>query len=219
VGHSAPLPGRGDCPSAQSRLRVRAATTFARLHIIPQLPKFLGAFPGLSIEMSADDPWDLIDEDIDVVLRIGQRPDAPLRARKLGESHRVVLGAPAYLARAGEPLVPSDLRTHQSIIYDRPGWGADWIFQRGSAVVPVTIMGAVRVTAAEGLREAVMADLGLAVASEWMFTHELAHGTVKPVLRDWTLPGVDLWAGFPDDRPVSTMACAFIRFVEAQLPR
>lgn len=219
MGHLAHLPAQGDSPPAQNRLRIRAATTFARLHVIPQLPKFLGAFPGLSIEMSADNSCDPIDADIDVVLRIGQQPDAPLRASKLGECNRVVLGAPAYLARAGEPIVPSDLRTHQSVIYDRPNWGADWTFQRGSAVVPVTITGPVRVTAAEGLRAAVMAGLGLAVASEWMFTAELAHGTVKPILRNWTLPGVDLWAVFPPDRQVSVMACAFIQFVESQLPR
>jgi DNA-binding transcriptional LysR family regulator len=76
----------------------------------------------------------------------------------------------------------------------------------------------VRVSAAEGVRAAVLADIGVAVASEWMFSRELATGAVKAVLADWTTPPSDLWAVFPTRRMASAKACAFAAFVEEQLP-
>jgi DNA-binding transcriptional LysR family regulator len=77
--------------------------------------------------------------------------------------------------------------------------------------------GRVRVNAAEGVREAVFAGLGLAVASEWMFTPELRSGTVRSVLGQWTLPSIDLWAVFPTGRRTSAKARAFASFIEGRL--
>jgi DNA-binding transcriptional LysR family regulator len=71
------------------------------------------------------------------------------------------------------------------------------LFQSGTAEDTVTLKGSVRTTAAEGLREAVFAGLGLCVTSEWMFRADLDSGRVKPVLPAWTLPSLDLWARFP----------------------
>jgi DNA-binding transcriptional LysR family regulator len=73
------------------------------------------------------------------------------------------------------------------------------------------------VSAAEGVREGVLADLGVAVASEWMFAPELKSGRVRSVLEDWSLPPVDLWVVFPTGRQASTKARAFARFIETQL--
>jgi DNA-binding transcriptional LysR family regulator len=75
----------------------------------------------------------------------------------------------------------------------------------------------VRVTAAEGVRAAVLAGMGLAVTSEWMLAPELASGEVITVLDDWSLPGVDLWALFPTGRMASAKARAFVAFVEETL--
>jgi DNA-binding transcriptional LysR family regulator len=75
----------------------------------------------------------------------------------------------------------------------------------------------VRVSAAEGVRAAVLSGMGIAVASEWMFSPELATGEVQAVLKDWSLPPVDLWAVFPSGRMASAKARAFAAFVEAEL--
>jgi DNA-binding transcriptional LysR family regulator len=94
---------------------------------------------------------------------------------------------------------------------------ATWSFRSGTVEETVTLRGSVRTTAAEGLREAVFAGLGLCVASEWMFQPALANGRVKPVLPDWTLPPMDLWAAFPTGRRASAKARAFAAFIEDQL--
>jgi DNA-binding transcriptional LysR family regulator len=82
----------------------------------------------------------------------------------------------------------------------------------------VTLAGRVHVTAAEGVREAVFAGLGFAIASEWMFAPELKSGAVVSVLNDWSLPLVELWALFPAGRQASAKARAFASFIEAEIP-
>jgi DNA-binding transcriptional LysR family regulator len=100
------------------------------------------------------------------------------------------------------------------VIYAQRGGGAAWTFRREGTEVSVTLKGRLRVSAAEGVRAAVLAHAGLAIASEWMFTPEIADGTVKTVLVDWDLPPVDLWAVLPAGRTASTKARTFTTFVE-----
>jgi DNA-binding transcriptional LysR family regulator len=103
---------------------------------------------------------------------------------------------------------------NEAVIYAQRGGGAVWTFRRDGAELAVTLKGRLRVTAAEGVRAAVLANAGIAIASEWMFAPEIADGTVKAVLRDWELPGVDLWAVYPAGRTVTTKARTFTSFVQ-----
>ena len=209
----AELAARGAGAGLSGRLRVGAAITFARLHIIPRLGAFLAQHPALEVELVLDDRTiDLLEEGIDVGLRIGRLADSSLTARRIGESRLLVLGTPAYFAACGEPATPADLARHQSVVYMQRGGGDAWTFRRGDAEVSVTLQGRVRSSAAEAIRAAVLADLGLAVATSWMFAPELKAGVVKEVLTDWKLPALDLWAVFPTGRRASAKARAFAAF-------
>jgi DNA-binding transcriptional LysR family regulator len=209
----AELAARGAGAGLSGRLRISAATTFARLHIMPALPRFLAAHPDLDIDVILDDRMiDLIAEGIDVSLRMGALPDSSAVARKLASGARSVIATPAYLARAGEPRTPADLAGHEAVMYSRQP--NVWAFTREGAEVSVAVRGRVRVSAAEGLRAAVLADLGLAIASDWMFWNELTEGGVCRVLTDWALPPLDLWAVFPSGRMPSAKARQFAGFVE-----
>src|SRR5690348_4933220 len=209
---------RGAGAALSGRLRVCAAITFTRLHVLPHLPVFLEKHPALDIDIVLDDRnIDLVEEGIDIALRMGKLADSNLIARKLGQSPRRVIGSPGYFARMGVPRVPADLADHLAVIYDQRGGGAEWSFQRDGTTASIAVHGRVRITAAEGVREAVFAGLGLAIASEWMFAPELASGAVQSVLDDWTLPPVDLWAVFPTGRRASAKARAFAGFIKAQL--
>jgi DNA-binding transcriptional LysR family regulator len=214
----ADLAARGAGASLSGRLRISAATTFASLHVIPHLPKFLAEHPHLDMEVILDDRQiDLIEGGIDICLRMGDLVDSSLTARRIGQARRVVVGTPSYFDRAGEPRTPAELIAHESIIYAK-GPGRDvWMFRRDSSEVSVTVKGRVRVSAAEGVRAAVLADMGVSVASEWMFSPELASGKVREVLSDWVITPIDLWAVFPAGSAVSAKARAFSNFVEAEL--
>ena len=149
---------------------------------------------------------------------MGPFADSSLIARKIAMCRRVVVGAPTYFDFMGVPRNPTDLLGHQAVIYDQPQGGQTWTFCQGSAEVSVTINGRLRVSAAEGVREAVFAGLGVSVGgSEWMFTPELKSGTVKVVLADWSLPPAELWAVLPSGRQASAKARAFAVFMERQL--
>jgi len=214
----ADLAARGAGAGLSGRLRFSATITFTRMHIIPRLPLFLAGHPALTIEAILDDRnVDLIEEGIDVALRMGALADSTMTARRIGQSRRMVLGTPAYFEQAGEPSTPTELAGHPAVVYAQGGGGATWTFRREAAEETVTLKDSVRVTAAEGVREAVFAGLGLCVAAEWMFQPALDQGLVRQVLPDWTLPSIDLWAAFPTGRRASAKARAFADFVEEQL--
>jgi DNA-binding transcriptional LysR family regulator len=210
----AELAARGAGAGLSGCLRISAATTFARLHVVPLLPRFLEQHPDLEIDVILDDRViDLVAEGVDVSLRMGALSDSSAVARKLATGSRSVLATPAYLARAGEPHSPADLAGHEAVIYSPlPNV---WSFTRDGAEASVSVRGRIRVSAAEGLRAAVLADMGLTIASDWMFGPELASGAVRRVLEGWTLPPLDLWAVFPAGRMASTKARHFASFVEA----
>ncbi|PVX85762.1 LysR family transcriptional regulator [Paraburkholderia unamae] len=199
------------------KLRVGAAVTFARLHVIPALGAFLEQHPRLDVEIVMDDrPIDLLEEGVDVALRMGRLDDSAMTARRVASGKRLVVGTKAYFARHGVPQTPAELSQHRAIVHAMRSGGDAWAFGHADGTeVAVTVSGRVRVSAAEGMRAAVLADLGLAVASEWMFAPELADGSVQAVLTDWTLPGVDVWAVFPSGRMATTKARAFVTFVES----
>ncbi|MFT8674565.1 MAG: LysR family transcriptional regulator [Acetobacter sp.] len=209
----AELAAKGAGAGLSGRLRVSAATTFARLHIIPRLPRFLAEHPHLGVEIILDDRMiDLVAEGIDISLRIGALADSTAVARKIATGARSVLATPTYLERAGTPRTPADLANHEAIIYSQ--LQSAWSFMRDGAAVSVSVSGRLRTSAAEGIRAAVLADMGLTIASDWMFAPELENGTVVRVLDAWSLSSIDLWAVFPAGRMITAKARQFADFVE-----
>ena len=206
---------RGAGSGLTGRLRICGAVTFARIHLMPRLPEFLARHPELEMEVVLDDRnIDLVQEGIDVALRMGRLSDSTLTARRIASGRHVVVGTPAYFERTGKPTAPGDLAAHQAVIYDQEAGGQDWTFQRDDAEIAVILKGRLRVSAAEGVRAAVLANAGIAVASEWMFSPEIADRTVQMVLQDWELRGIDLWAVFPAGRTATTKARTFTQFVQ-----
>lgn len=210
----AELAARGAGAGLTGVLRVSAATTFARLHVIPHLPLFLERHPSLEVDVILDDRLiDLVSEGVDLSLRMGELSDSAAVARRLATSRRSVLATAGYLERVGEPKAPAELADHQVVVYSQAA--RRWAFERDGAQVSIAVNGRVRVSAAEGLRAAVLADMGLTIASDWMFTPELTSGAVRRVLTAWRLPDIDLWAVFPTGRLASAKARAFADFVQA----
>ena len=206
---------RGAGTSLTGRLRVAAAVTFTRIHLIPRLPEFLPRHPELEIEVVLDDrKVDLVQEGIDVALRMGRlaqlQPDSPAHRKRAACS----CWYPGLFRADWRTTAPGDLDAHEAVIYDQEGGGEDWTFQRDNAEIAVTLKGRLRVSAAEGVRAAVLANAGIAIASEWMFAPEIKDGTVKVVLQDWELPRIDLWAVFPAGRTATTKARTFTQFVQ-----
>ena len=204
---------RGVAASLEGRLRISVAVTFSRIHLVPRLAEFLNTHPHLELELVMDDrPRDLVAENIDAALRLGALTDSSLRARKLAQSDRLVLASPDYLARRGTPASPADLLNHDAIIYSQWTGGEEWSFRRGSSETSIRLHRRLMITAAEGVRAAVITGQGFAIASRWMFSPELESGEVVSILNDWSLPPLDLWVIYPSGRLTSTKARAFIKW-------
>jgi DNA-binding transcriptional LysR family regulator len=204
------------------RLRVAAGVTIARLHIVPRLQVFLDQHPNLALDLVLSDrTGDLIQEGVDISFRAGVLSDSSVIARKIATSGRLVVGTPAFFEQSGAPKTPTDLSRHAAVIYtmERAGGGDTYTFRQGASDISVALSGRLRVSAAEGVRAAVLSGLGYAIASEWMFAPELASGAVLAVLTDWALPPLDFWALFPTGRMVTAKARAFANFVEAELAK
>ena len=199
----------------EGRLRIASPVTFGRLHVVPQLGAFLDAHPKVRLELVMDDRMvDLVAENIDAALRLGTLTDSALQARKLAQADRVAVASPAYLARKGVPSTPADLLEHHGIIYGQNAGGQAWVFRHGTSEISIRLQTRLTFSAAEGVREAVLAGQGFAIASRWLFAPELATGEVIPVLQDWGLPPMELWVIYPSGRLTSSKARAFIEWFE-----
>ena len=207
---------RGTAAGLTGRLRVSAAVCFARLHIVPRVEEFLDSHPSLELELVLDDRnIDLVNEGIDVALRMGDLADSNMTARRIGVARRRVVGTPQYFAKYGIPQVPADLLAHRAIVYTRDlNGGENWVFRKSTAEMSVKLSGRMRISATEGLRAAVFSGAGFAVASEWAFSPELKSGQVIAALDDWELPAIPLSAVYPTGRLASAKARQFTAFVE-----
>ena len=210
----AELAARGAGAGLAGCLRVSAGTTFARLHIVPLLPRFLAEHPDLDIDVILDDrAIDLGAEGIDISVAHGE-PGRLGGGRAQARDRKAFGAGDAGLSGAGrlaEDAGPKSPITRWWSTAQPPASGRSIAT---SAQTSVAVRGRVRLSAAEGLRAAVLADMGLAIASDWMFAPELANGAVRKVLEAWALPPLDLWAVFPTGRMATAKARRFAAFVE-----
>lgn len=218
--NEAELAATGAGAGLTGRLRFSATVTFARLHVMPLLPAFLEAHPALTVEAILDDRnVDLIGENIDIALRMGEPTSMTATGRRIATSKRLVVATPGYLQRHGVPKRPRELPAFPAVTYMQGGGGETWTFRKGSQADVVTLKGTISTSAAEGVREAVFAGMGLAVATEWMFQPDLDKRRVERVLSDWTLPSIDLWTLYPAGRQASAKARAFASFITESLAK
>jgi DNA-binding transcriptional LysR family regulator len=209
------MAAQGSANGLSGKLRVSTSICFGRLHVIPSLSAFVAKHPDLDLELVLDDRHvDLVNEGIDVALRTGAMPNSQMTARRIAEGRSMVVATPAYLQRHGTLTSPDELSSHQAIILTRGGGRDSFTFRKADAEVSVALQGRLKVTQAEGLREAVICDLGFAVSVEWLFAPELKSGKVVPILQDWSLPPTSLSAVYPTGRLASAKARAFVSFVE-----
>jgi DNA-binding transcriptional LysR family regulator len=180
---------RDDERDLRGRLRVDMPTTSARLFVLPQLPDFLAAHPGIELELScADRRVDLIHEGFDCVLRVGALENVDnLVARPLGQLVIGTFASPGYLARHGEPHSPDDLGGHRMVHYAQSFGGQpdgfEYVDADGVQVRPVA--GALTVNNTESYQAACVAGLGLIQAPTAGLQPLVDAGQLREVLRDY----------------------------------
>jgi len=192
-------------------LRVACPAGLGTEKIIPAMPAFSARYPEVELEFRfGDDYIDLVAQGVDVAIRGGVLKDSALRARRIGTSERICVASAAYLEKHGTPEEPADLLRHQCIIYTlMGGGGGGWPFRDGE----VHVSGRLRLNSLEGIRRAVLEDIGIAYLPSWMVAGELRDGQLRALLSAHTAPRSPLNAVYSAERLLPRRAAVFIDFI------
>jgi DNA-binding transcriptional LysR family regulator len=195
-------------------LRMAVPVVFGRLHVLPRIPRFMERHPDVSLDLVMSDGFsDLVEQGIDLAVRVGEVVDPGLVARRIGITRRIAVASPGYLARRGAPAHPADLASHECIVYARLATGRRWRFGGPDGPVEVEVSGRFRVDNSEGVREAVLAGLGIGVLPVWHFGAELRDGRAVPVLQAFEPAALPTSAVFPSRRYLPAKVRAMADFL------
>lgn len=204
-------------------LRVNSNIPFAWHILNPLIPRFLQLYPGITLDLTLSDiTVDLIGERADIAIRTGNLSDSALKARKLLESRRMVVAAPAYLERRGSPERPEDLAEHNCLSFNLRRSLDEWPFLdggHGERETRLAITGDMRVDNGETMRQMVIAGVGIARLSEFHVGRDVAEGRLVRILEAFN-PGdtEPIHAIYVAHDLVSSRVRAFIDFLVENLP-
>jgi len=200
----------------RGKLRVTLPLSLGRLYLAHLLPQFLARYPEMEVQASATDRMvDLVEEGVDVAVRLGALSDSRLVARQLVTGRLITCAAPVYLARHGVPREPDDLRTHNCIRFVVPSTGVarDWLFRRDGAVSPVRVQGNLTFDHAECLVEAATAGTGIIQISSYVTGEAVRSGALKPMLEAFQVDSPSMWAIYPQNRHLTPRVRVFVDFL------
>ncbi len=202
-------------------LRVALPSTYGARRIAPLLPAFLERRPLLKIDLMMSDRYEnLIAEGADLALRVGEQPDSSFVARKLESARRLFVAAPSYLVRRGAPKSLADLAEHDLIGGGPAAPGErSWAARRNGQTENAPVEPRVHARSAAGVVGCASAGLGVAVASTWMCSEELASGALTEVLADYALDPMVAFMVFPAGRRPSQKARVFADYLERAVTR
>ncbi|TNJ33199.1 LysR family transcriptional regulator [Arenimonas terrae] len=217
----------------RGRLRVDVPAPLAALVLVPALPDFHARYPDIQLDLGVSDrKVDLIDENVDCVLRGGELTEPSLRARHVADLLLGVYAAPAYLARAGTPAMPQDLDDgrHVLIGYRGSRTGAPLVhsLRRGDEHLQVRGRNVLTVDDGNAYLAAGVAGLGVLWLPQYMARAPQARGELVPLFEDWQLDPMPMYLAFPPSRHVSRKLRVFMDWVvelmarqapEIQVPR
>ena len=172
-------------------LRITAPVAFARQQLMPRLPGFLRAYPGIRLELDLSDHLrSLAQEGFDLAIRHAMSPPQTHVAWTLAATRTLLVASPEYLTARGEPASPQDLQQHDCLYYPRARGAPAWTFQparqrRQGERVTVPVAGSFAANNSEALRDAAMDGLGIALMPDFSAQSGLASGRLRMVLRDW----------------------------------
>ena len=180
--YDAAVAGLADAP-LRGLLRVTAPVQFGRRHVAPLVIGFLATFPAMQVELVLNDRnLDLIDEGLDVAVRIGPLADSGLVARRVGEVRRVLVASPAYLAARGTPRKPADLAAHDTILGTARDEASEWRFGAAKRATVVRLSPRLLVNDIEARLVAVRAGQGIARVLSYQVSEELEAATLVRLL-------------------------------------
>lgn len=203
------------------QLRVSTSVSFGRLVLTPLVLAFMRKYPEISIDLSFDDRYvNLVEQGVDVAIRMGQLADSSLGARYLGQNPWVLVASPDYVRRHGAPQSPADVALHPCLVYSSVQGDERWRFT-GAAERPghedaVPVRGPLRTNNLSVVLEAAQSGLGLAILPWYVAQGAVNEGRITPLLTDFGLPVQEMHAVFPSPKLVPSKVSSFNDFLQEE---
>ena len=202
----------------RGRLAITASMMFGRLYVAPVVSEFLARYPHVTVRaFFADRVIDLLEDSIDVAVRIAHLPDSSLTAIKVGSVKRIVCASPEYLAKHGTPKTPADLANHHAVTFSQDPLATDWSFGVGSTLERVRLSPKLWVNSVEVALDAVVAGRGITRVLSYQAAAALQARKLKVVLQDYESQSIPVSVVFPEGRQASAKVRAFVEFAVERL--
>ena len=210
--------GQGTAPRGE--LRLTAPILFGRLHVLPIVTEFLNRFPEVQAALAlVDRPVDLVEEGLDVAVRIGALGESSAVATRVGALRRIVVASPDYLARRGTPQRPADLTDHDVVAFSGIAGVEHWVFRVAAGDVNVAIRPRLVVSTAEAAIDAARAGFGLTRVLSYQAAGDVARGSLLRVLPGYEGDEVPIHLVYPGGRHPPPKLRAFLDFTTPRLRR
>jgi DNA-binding transcriptional LysR family regulator len=200
-------------------LRVDLPVSFGRIKVLPLLGDFRARYPRLDLEVSFTDRFvDLVEEGVDVAVRVGELRDSSLIARRLTESPLRMVGSPRFLAEHGAPETIEDIDPKLCLPYAfrDSRLVREWHFERDGKPISFTPKGGITITDGVALVAAAVQGLGFAQINDYATDEAVSSGALVPLLQEFTSHAVPIWLVYPQTRHLSPKVRAFVDFMAAQ---
>jgi DNA-binding transcriptional LysR family regulator len=201
----------GERTRPSGRLVVSAPVGFGRLHVSPLMSVYLKRYPDVSGELRLEDRMvNLVEDGIDLGVRIGELADSTLVARQLGLMRRIVVASPAYLKARGEPKRPEEISLHDTIQFGATSALADWRFVDGAKEIRVTYAPRLLTNSADAAVQYAASGGGLTRLLAYQAADAIKRGRLRIVLEKFELPPMPINMVYPTSRLLSAKVRTFI---------
>lgn len=200
----------------RGQLRITCSISFVYAQLAAAVVDFLKLYPQLKIDLkTSDTALNLVEERIDLAIRISAEPDPMLIGRVLAPCTSVLVASPDYLIAQGMPKMPSDLAAHRCLSYANFGKSV-WKLQRGTEQAQISIGSHFSANDVTALLQAALAGGGVALQPTYLANPHLANGTLLRVLPDWSLPDMCIYALYPSRKHLSLAVRSLLDFLAAR---
>ena len=201
-------------------LKISMPSIFGNIHVAPILPAFAARFPEITLDVSINDRFvDLVEEGLDVAIRVAELRDSSLVARRIAPFRRLVCASPDYVQRHGQPDSPAELKDHNCLVLTSYQPRGHWQFGAGKTLRSLRVSGSIESNSADVLREAARAGVGLVQLPSYVLSQDIKSGALLPLLTGHEADNRDVFAVYPASRHLSPKVRAFVDYLVATLGR
>ena len=195
----------------QGRLKITAPVVFGRCYVTPIVNEFVRRYPNVSVDLLLVDRFtNLVEEGLDVAVRVGQLRDSSLVAIPVGQARRVICASPDYLRRHGTPRVPQDVAKHRCVRYTGLAARDEWGLQVGRRIVTIPITSVISCNQIDSALDACINGVGLGMFFSYQVVPHRKAGELRYVLEEFEIEPRPIQVIYPHSKLLSTKVRAFV---------